>query len=48
MVWEDHEMISEGSDRDLGQDQDQEDQGDLEDVWVSGSRRWITLADLGK
>ena len=34
-------MISEGSDRDLSQVQDQEDQEDLGDVWV-------TLAGFGK
>ena len=48
MIREDHEMISEGSDRDLSQVQDQEDQEDLGDVWVSRSGRWVTLAGLGK
>ena len=48
MIREDHEVISEGSDRDLNQVQDQEDQEDLGDVWVSRSKWWVTLAGLGK
>ena len=48
MIRENHEVISDGSDHDLNQVQDQEDQEDLGDVWVSRSGRWVTLTGLGK
>ena len=47
MIKEDHEMISEGSDRDLSQVQDQEDQEDLGPIWATSKMSGMSNGEQG-